>query len=486
MTCFKLPKSLYKRIQSALTRFWWDSKHGIKKMCWVTWNQLTCSKKDGGLGFGDIESFNDALLAKISWNLGKAIGNGESTNIWYDSWLSSTEPLTPTGPPTEASKDLKVSDLIEEQSKDWNTDKINELFPDLLSTIKAIKPSKTLVCDSHIWLATKSGNYSTKTGYHLSVIDKARPTTREPNSTSFCWNSLVWQGNFSPKMKTFLWKIIKGALPTGENLSKRGFQAAGPCLRCGEMETAEHLFLHCSYTKKIWDLLPFSMNPRISDRQSFIAGLQAGHRAVCLPPTGITSGPLFPWVCWQIWRACNALSFEIRISEEETMIKAIVSARDWQTAQIKVDTKGSTSGKVLHSLPTDTVEIFSDAAWKEDLRASGSEWIINRNSSTIHQGSDFNGNVSSPLVGEALAVRSALEHAARLGFTKISLKSDCQTLINAITRKESIKECFGILGDIENLISQFQFVFFSLVSRTANSLAVSLAKNALACTPTSL
>ena len=33
MTCFELPISLCKRIQSVLTRFWWDSKHGERKIC---------------------------------------------------------------------------------------------------------------------------------------------------------------------------------------------------------------------------------------------------------------------------------------------------------------------------------------------------------------------------------------------------------------------------------------------------------------------
>lgn len=31
MSCFKLPQSLCKRIQSALTRFWWDSNPKKKK-----------------------------------------------------------------------------------------------------------------------------------------------------------------------------------------------------------------------------------------------------------------------------------------------------------------------------------------------------------------------------------------------------------------------------------------------------------------------
>ena len=35
MTCFELPVSLCKRIQSAVTRYWWDNNENAKKMAWV-------------------------------------------------------------------------------------------------------------------------------------------------------------------------------------------------------------------------------------------------------------------------------------------------------------------------------------------------------------------------------------------------------------------------------------------------------------------
>ncbi|CAE5959180.1 unnamed protein product [Arabidopsis arenosa] len=57
MSCFQLPASLCDRIQSALTRFWWDKNDQQKKMCWISWEKMARPKQTGGLGFKNVKLF---------------------------------------------------------------------------------------------------------------------------------------------------------------------------------------------------------------------------------------------------------------------------------------------------------------------------------------------------------------------------------------------------------------------------------------------
>lgn len=69
MGCFLLPSSLCDHLESMISKFWWGSKQGERKIYWISWERLCSNKYEGGMGFRSFRAFNEALLAKQSWGI---------------------------------------------------------------------------------------------------------------------------------------------------------------------------------------------------------------------------------------------------------------------------------------------------------------------------------------------------------------------------------------------------------------------------------
>ncbi|XP_026396895.1 uncharacterized protein LOC113291592 [Papaver somniferum] len=87
----------------------------------------------------------------------------------------------------------------------------------------------------------------------ISSQNRTQLSTQQSKVYKDSWNTPVL-----PKVQLFLWKCIRNILPTKSRVFRFTTEQDNLCILCDDsmIETAEHLLLHCFFSKAIWAIIP--------------------------------------------------------------------------------------------------------------------------------------------------------------------------------------------------------------------------------------
>lgn len=201
---------------------------------------------------------------------------------------------------------------------------------------------------------------------------------------------------------------------------------------------------------------------------------------MCLPPSGITSGQLAPWILWHLWLARNDHIFNNKETTSEAIItKTVAAAREWIEAQPIFPGSTTAPQRIEEpSRPLNSILLQTDAVWREDLQLAGLGWCIGEGTEKTLTLAHCH-HVNSPLVAEGLALQEALHYCIEKEIRQVHCETDSLNLVKALNSDPSATELYGIVADISCLSLAFDFISFSWIQRGKNGDDDVLAKQTL-------
>ncbi|XP_058783149.1 uncharacterized protein LOC131657807 [Vicia villosa] len=217
MSIFLLPDGVVDDIEKMINSFWWGGGSNGKGIRWMSWDNLTVSKEEGGLGFRDFRAFNMAMVAKQGWfimsnpqalvsrvfkaryfprttffdatlgynpsfvwrGIWKArevlmlgcrwsIGDGSKIKVMQEPWLRGTNEGCLSGPQVQGAYNITVKDLLLPNVKQWNMRVIRTLFDvTVTKDILQVPLVEDVMEDRLVWKEEQHGMYSVRSGYRV-------------------------------------------------------------------------------------------------------------------------------------------------------------------------------------------------------------------------------------------------------------------------------------------------------------------------------
>lgn len=522
MSLFKFSKELCHTIRTSINRLWWGHKEGEQKIHWLNSSSLCRSKDDGGLGFRDMEAFNEALLAKQFWRLLKRdqslvsrlfkakyfpesdifnatlgprpsytwrsifrvreviirgsrwlVGDGRSLNVWQSRWIPRPRNFKVITPTPESFSTLKVCDLIDEASMSWREQQIRELFlPVDVDEILNIPLCDSKPVDKIIWHYNLHGLFTVRSAYHVIVSDRFCASGSSPEDSKKIWK-LLWSMNIPPRIKRFGWRLCRGILPTSVGLSRRVTNLSMRCSICGHPEEDDiHALFECPLAESIWSCSEF-------ERKLWACHFRSARDCVEGAMKSLNQESLgnFLAILWKCWEAQNRFIFTSSdINFALLCEQAISFVKQYREHKMVAEAKIPKHQEKWRPPPAGVYKLNFDGGRIGD---SGWSWgFVLRNDvgDIILAGTKSGSGFAGPLVEEARACLFGLRCAYEWGARNIIIEGDSLGLIQLLKTRSTHDNFVGLfVNDILAYVESFDFYAWTFVKRGGNKVAHELA-----------
>ncbi|XP_026400230.1 uncharacterized protein LOC113296107 [Papaver somniferum] len=280
----------------------------------------------------------------------------------------------------------------------------------------------------------------------------------------------LWKLPILPKVALFIWKCHENIIPTKSVLARYNNTHDSLCSMCNsnQIETPEHLLLHCLFARSVWALTPYAdlIEQDIASSLSIPDWVIKWTMNNSLKDKAIVDFT----IAWSIWKdRCFHTFQEKALNHFSTARLALKLVNDTKI-YLKNDTPLSVPSHdlveeknlsyVTVSLPHDCVILFCDAAFDKDTKFSGIGLIL------IDISGYFIGcklkarSVRNAEEAESLSILEAVQWAKEKSLQKICFISDAKLVIESLNSSSNQLYWYNIpvINDCKTLASNFCFL----------------------------
>ena len=224
-------------------------------------NQITIASLDGNIEGAHWDSLKELLPAYRAITTTQ-VGNGISTSFWFDNWLQAGQ-LAQTFPALHSHATCAIASVADVLAQPIRAHFVMHLSRAAAAELAALEE---LLDDVH--LSADPDNRLCPLAAKDNIL-RAGPvyaTAMHARADADCpLYKFVWINHAPPRVCFFAWLLVQGKIQCKTNLLLKNIVDDAECELCHmDVESPDHLILHCPTATQFWTVLGITIPPSAS------------------------------------------------------------------------------------------------------------------------------------------------------------------------------------------------------------------------------